>query len=322
MDVSWWVWALFTLLVLAMLALDLGVASRGEGVEEPGLRSAVLWSGAWISLALLFGVAVWPLYGAGPAVTYFTAYVLEKSLSVDNVFVFVLIFSELGTPPTQQRKVLYWGVLGALAMRGILIAAGLYLIVRFHWLLYPFAVLVLLAAARLLFGREKEREVVAAACSVCDSWVGRILPITPVLHRGKFLVRQRGRLVATPLLIALIVVETTDVVFALDSIPAAFAVTREPLLLYTSNVFAMLGLRSLYFVLAGALKRLRYLRLGLAGILAFVGGKMLLASIIEIPSWTSLAVIVAMVAGAVAFSLVLAPQPLKPPSSRRGPSLA
>jgi len=308
MDVSWWVWTLFAFLVLAMLALDLGLASRGAGEGPSRLRSAALWSGAWIALSLLFGLVVWRLYGMEPAVTYFTAYVLEKSLSVDNVFVFVLIFAELRTPPARQRKVLYWGVLGALVMRGILIAGGMFLISRFSWLIVPFAVLVLLAAVRILFGREKERQVVASACDVCGSWVARILPITPVLHGERFVIKQRGRLLATPLLVALIVVETTDFVFALDSIPAALAISREPFIIYTSNVFAMLGLRSLYFVLAGALKRLRYLRPGLAGILAFVGAKMLLSPVIEVPAWASLAVIIAILAVAVIFSLAFASQ--------------
>ena len=307
MNVSWWVWTLFAVLVLAMLALDLGYGSRGARNGAASLRSSILWSGAWIGLALAFGLVVWWLYDAA-AVTYLTAYVLEKSLSVDNVFVFVLIFSELKTPPRQQRKVLYWGVLGALVMRGILIGAGMYLIGRFHWLIYPFGLLVLLAAARIVFGREKERKVVAAACDVCGSWVARVLPITPVLQGDRFVVRQRGRVVATPLLVALIVVETTDLVFALDSIPAALAISRDPFIIYTSNVFAMLGLRSLYFVLADVLKRVRYLRLGLAGILAFVGGKMLLGSVVEVPAWVSLAVIVAILAVAVAFSLALPPR--------------
>ena len=302
MEVSRWMWTLFAFLVLAMLALDLGLASRGRQ-NGTGVRSAALWSAAWIGLSLLFGGVIWALYGTEPGVTYLTAYVLEKSLSVDNVFVFVLIFSELHTPPARQRKVLYWGVLGALVMRGILIAGGMYLIVRFHWLIYPFALVVLLAAARILFGREKERELVKAACDVCESWVARIIPITPVLQGDRFVVRQRGRLVATPLLVALIVVETTDFVFALDSVPAALSISRDPFIIYTSNVFAMLGLRSLYFVLADVLKRLRYLRPGLAGILAFVGAKMLLGSAIEIPAWASLAVIVAILGVAVAFSL-------------------
>src|SRR5438552_4453498 len=290
MNVSSWVWAVFGFLVLAMLSLDLGLASRGSR-QESTLRSAALWSGAWIGLAIGFGFVVFALYGAGPAATYFTAYLLEKSLSIDNIFVFVLIFSELRTPPAQQRKVLYWGVLGALVMRGILIAAGIYLLGRFHWAVYPFAALIILAAARIVFAREKERAVVVAACAVCDSWVARFLPVTPVLHGGKFLIRQRGRLVATPLLIALLVVETTDLVFALDSIPAVFAVTRDPFLVYTSNVFALLGLRSLYFVLAGAIRKLRFLRIGLGILLLFVAAKMLLADVIEIPPLVSLAVV-------------------------------
>src|SRR5262249_16074221 len=183
MIVSWCLWTLFGFLVLAMLALDLGLASRGSE-NGTGVRSAMLWSAAWIGLSLLFGGAIWGLFGPEPAVTYLTAYVLEKSLSVDNVFVFVIIFSELQTPPAKQRKVLYWGVLGALVMRGILIAGGMYLILRFHWLIYPFAVIVLLAAARILFGREQEREVVVAGCDGCSSGGGRSIPLEPV-QRGE-----------------------------------------------------------------------------------------------------------------------------------------
>jgi len=317
MEVSWWVWTLFALVVLAALALDLGVASRGPG-GGTSLRSAALWSGFWIGLSLLFGVVIWALYGPDPAVTYLTAYVLEKSLSIDNVFVFVIIFSELKTPPKSQRQVLYWGVLGALVFRGVLIAAGMYLIERFQWLIHPFAVLVLLAAARILFGREKEREMVTKACDVCGSWVARVLPITPVLHGERFLIRQRGRLLVTPLLVALIVVETTDFVFALDSIPAALSISRNPFIIYTSNVFAMLGLRSLYFVLADVLKRLRYLRPGLAAILAFVGAKMLLGSVIEVPAWASLMVIVAILGVAVVFSLAFPAQEAHPERANVG----
>jgi tellurite resistance protein TerC len=304
MHVSLWVWAVFAALVLAMLSLDLGLASR-DSRQASTLRSAALWSGAWIGLAIGFGVLVFALYGPHPAVTFFTAWLLEKSLSIDNIFVFVLIFSELRTPPAQQRKVLYWGVLGALIMRGVLIAAGIYLLDRFHWVVYPFAALIILAAARILFAREKEREVVVAACAVCDSWVARFVPITPVLHGGRFLIRQRGRLVATPLLITLLVVETTDLVFALDSIPAVFAVTRDPFLVYTSNVLAMLGLRALYFLLARAVERFRHLRFGLAAILLFVGAKMVLADVVDIPVWVSLSVVAAAIAGALAVSAAL-----------------
>jgi tellurite resistance protein TerC len=307
MNVSAWAWALFGALVLVMLAIDLGVGSRGSR-QEMTLRSSALWSAAWIGLALAFGMVVFGLLGPAPAVTYYTAYFLEKSLSIDNVFVFVLIFSELDTPKAQQRRVLYWGVLGALISRGILIAAGMYLLERFHWVLYPFAALIVLAAVRIVFGQQQERKAVVEACKVCDSWVARFIPVTPMLHGGKFLIRRSGRLVATPLLIALIVVETTDLVFALDSIPAVFAVSRSPFLVYTSNVFAMLGLRSLYFLLAGSIEKFRYLRFGLAGILVFVGAKMLLSDVIAVPTWTSLVVIAIAVSCAVILSLAWPPR--------------
>jgi len=304
---SLWVWALFGALVLAMLALDLGALRRSDG-EQP-FKSAVVWSAAWIGLGVGFGGIVFVLYGSDAALTYYTAYALEKSLSVDNIFVFVLIFAELQIPPAEQRRVLYWGVLGALVMRAILIALGVFLLARFHWVIYPFAALILFAAVRILFGQEKEREVVINACAVCSTWVARIIPITPVLWGHRFWVRKGGRLLATPLFIALILVEPTDAVFALDSIPAVFAVTQDPFLIYTSNIFAMLGLRSLYILLGGAVSRLRYLRFGLAFILAFVGVKLLLGSVVEIPAWASLGIILGAVAVSAAFSLMMIPPP-------------
>ena len=308
MDVSWWVWALFACVVLAALVVDLrvGRAARRTLRALP-IRTAALWSAGWVGLALLFGAVVHALYGPGAAVGYLSAYLLEKSLSIDNVFVFVLIFSELRIPPSEQRRVLSWGVLGALLLRGALIAGGVYLIHRFHWVVYPFAALILFAAVRLLFGAEKQRLAVVAACAVCSTWVARIVPITPVLHDSRFLIRQGGRLVATPLFVALVIVETTDLVFAMDSIPAVFAVTRDPFLVYTSNIFAMLGLRSLYFVLAGVVDRFRYLRFGLAAILAFVGGKMIMGEVVEMPTWVSLAVVAGALAAAVAASVFFAP---------------
>ena len=309
MTVAWWVWGLFGALVLAMLALDLGALRRSTG--EQSLRSAALWSAAWIGLGLGFGVIVFSLYGADASLLYFTAYALEKSLSIDNIFVFVLIFGELQIPPAEQRRVLFWGVLSALVMRAIFIALGIFLLERFHWVIYPFAALILFAAVRILFGQEKEREVVVNACAVCSTWVARIIPITPVLWGHKFWVRQGGRLLATPLLIALILVEVTDAVFALDSIPAVFAVTQDPFLIYTSNIFAMLGLRSLYIVLGGAVSRLRYLRYGLAFILGFVGMKLLLGEVLDIPAWLSLVIILGAVAISAAASLMMIPPPPK-----------
>jgi tellurite resistance protein TerC len=299
-------WVLFAMLVLAVLAIDLGVlrASR-RGPREMTLRSAAWWSAAWIGVSLGFAGIILVAEGAPAALTYLTAYLLEKSLSVDNVFVFVIIFSELRIPAAQQRRVLYWGVLGALVARAVLIAGGVFLLRRFQWIVYPFAALVIFAAVRLLWGREKERELVAAACAVCGSWVARIIPITPVVRGGSFWVREPGGLVATPLFVALVVIETTDVVFALDSIPAVFAVTNDLFLVYTSNVFAMLGLRSLYFLLAGVVERFRFLRAGLATILAFVGGKLMLTGVVEIPTWVSLAVIAAALSLSVMASVAI-----------------
>ena len=304
-------WALFAVLVLAMLAIDLYASRASRGSRMTTIGAAGLWTVAWVAVGLLFGAIVLRLYGSDAALTYLTAYVLEKSLSIDNIFVFVLIFSELRIPSTEQRRVLYWGVLGALGVRAALIAGGVYLLARFHWVIYPFAALILLAAARLLAGRKKEEAAVAAACAVCGTWVARLIPITSVTHGGRFWVREGGRIVATPLLVAVLIVETTDLIFALDSIPAVFAVTREPFLVYTSNVFAMLGLRSLYFVLADAVDRFQYLRFALAGILLFVGAKLLLGTVLEIPTWISLAVVFAALALAIAASLLRPPRRLR-----------
>ena len=295
-----WTWGLFAGLVLAMLALDVGLDHRGR--SAPTLRSAAAWSVAWVGLGLGFGLFVLVHYGPAPAVTYFTAYLLEKSLSVDNLFVFTLVFGELAIPAQYQRRVLSWGVYGALVLRGVMIGGGIAVLERFHWVIYPFAALVLAAAARLAWGEEQERRAVATACAICDSWVARVIPVTPVMRDGRFWVRVGGRVAATPLLVALVVVETSDALFALDSVPAVLAVTREPFLAYTSNVFAVLGLRSLYFLLAGAVARFHALRFAVAAVLAFVGAKMLLADVVDVPSWVSLVVIVGAVSAALAAS--------------------
>lgn len=306
-------WGFFAALVLAFLVVDLAfdarerrLALRTESPVAPSIemRSAALWSAAWIGLGLLFGLVVLALYGSQAMVTYYTAYVLEKSLSVDNLFVFALVFQELTIPVAYQRRVLYWGILGALAMRALLIAGGISILDRFHWALYPFALLILIAAARLLFGEKRERNVVIAACAACGSWVARFIPVTPVMRDGKFWIRQHGRLAATPLFIALIIIELSDVVFSLDSIPAVLAITRVPFLVYTSNVFAMLGLRSLYFLLASAVARFHALRYGLAAILLFVSAKMLLSSVVDVPSWLSLVVVIVILAITAGVSLL------------------
>lgn len=291
MRVSLWGWALFAALLIAAFAFDLGLFSRSRGQRELSPRRATLRSAAWIGLALLFALVIGLLYGRAEGLTFLTAYVLEESLSVDNIFVFVVIFSELRIPPPLQRGVLSWGVLSALVMRALLIGAGLFVLSRFHWVIYPFAGFILFAAVRLIWGQKKEHDIVVAACSVCSTWVARLIPITPQFHGGRFFVRQGGRLLATPLFVALVIVETTDIVFALDSVPAVLSVTRDPFLVYTSNIFAMLGLRSLYFVVAGAVERFRYLRIGLAAILIFFAARLLLSEIVEFPNHVSLAVI-------------------------------
>jgi len=291
---SFWGWIVFAILVLGAVAFDVGLLRRSRDETGPlSLRTAGFRSAGWIGLALLFGLGVTAVSGADAGLTYATAYFLEESLSVDNIFVFVLIFSELQIPAAQQRGVLLWGVLSALVLRGLLIGAGLFVLSRFHWVIYPFAAIIIFAAVRLLWGQQRQREIVVAACSVCSTWVARLVPVTPQFYGDRFLVKKEGRLLATPLFVALIIVETTDIVFALDSVPAVLAVTRDPFLVYTSNIFAMLGLRSLYFLLAGAVERFRYLKVGLALILIFFGARMLLTDVIEVPNYVSLAVIAA-----------------------------
>src|SRR5438876_4609555 len=267
-------------------------AARRPGTDADGSSSRnMAWVILWVGLGLAVGLWVAATQGKSPATEYFAAYLLEESLSVDNIFVFVVIFSELHIPAEYQRRVLLFGVAGALVFRGMAIFAGLTLIERVQWITYPFATLILFAAWRLLFGAERERKVVTEACDVCGTWIARVVRVSPVLHGHDFWRREGGRLVATPLLVALVVIETTDIVFALDSIPAVLAVTRNPLIVYSSNVMAMLGLRALYFVLSDAIHQLRYLRHGLAAVLVFTGGKMLVSDWIYISPGVSVTVI-------------------------------
>ena len=263
----------------------------------------IAWVIAWVGLGLAVGLVVAATQGRSAATEYFAAYLLEESLSVDNIFVFVVIFSELHIPSEYQRRVLVFGVAGALVFRALVIGAGLTLIERVQWITYLFASLILFAAWRLLFGAERERKVVKEACDVCGTWIARVVPVSPVLHGHDFWRRERGRLVATPLLVALVVIETTDIVFALDSIPAVLAVTRHPLIVYSSNVMAMLGLRSLYFVLSDAVHRLRYLRIGLAVLLVFTASKMLASEWVHVSAGVSVAVIGVVLLATIAASV-------------------
>jgi len=306
-------WVAFWCVITLAFVADALVAQRGGRASGP--RSAALWSALWIGLALLFGAGIAWRFGADVGLTYLTAYALEKSLSVDNLFLFILVFSQTGIPPALQHRALFWGVFGALLMRGVLIGVGVLLLERFHWLIYPFAALLVFAAGRMLWGENKERQLVESTCALCTSWVGRFIPITPVLHGSRFLARVDGRRMATPLLVALVAIESADLVFALDSIPAVFAVTTDPFLVYTSNVFALFGLRSLYFVLAGAVQKLRFLRLGLAVMLLFVAAKMVLAGVVEVPPALSLAVV------ACIFTVAVVASKLVPERSSETPAM-
>jgi tellurite resistance protein TerC len=245
----------------------------------------------WVGLGLAVGLWVAVTQPGSAAAEYYAAYFLEESLSVDNIFVFVIVFSELHIPREYQLRVLRFGIAGALVFRALMIGAGIALVQQFHWIIYPFAGLILFAAWRLQFGEARERRVVTGACDVCATWIARVVRVSPMLQGRAFWRREEGRLVATPLFVALVVIETADIVFALDSIPAVLAVTRNPLIVYSSNVMAMLGLRSLFFVLSDALHRLRYLRQGLAAVLVFSGAKMLSSDWIHINAGMSVAII-------------------------------
>ncbi len=280
------------------------MAARKAKPAVPSVASGnVIRVAFWIGVALAFGVWVAVARGATAAAEYYAAYLLELSLSVDNIFVFVIVFSELHIPAESQRRVLAWGVTGALVFRAVMIIAGIVLIQRFDWIMYPFGALILFAAWRMLFAEERERRVVAGACEVCSTWIARVVRVSPVLDRHKFWRRDGGRLVATPLFVALAVIETTDIVFALDAVPAVLAITRNPLIVYSSNVLAMFGLRSLYFVVSDALDRLQYLRHGLAAVLVFTGAKMIGSEWVHVSPGVSVGIIGLVLSVTIAVSM-------------------
>jgi tellurite resistance protein TerC len=296
-------WALFIVFVLAMLALDLGVFHRKA--HAVGFKEAAIWSGVWVGLALLFNVGMWWKFGAQPATEFLTGYLIEKSLSVDNIFVFVVIFGALGIPPLYQHRVLFWGILTALVLRAAMILAGTALLARFHWLIYVFGAFLVLTGVKLFYAWKKGKEEHPEE-SALMRWVRRVLPSTTKLDGAHFFTVENGRRLATPLFLALLLVEFTDVVFALDSIPAIFAVTKDPFIVFTSNIFAILGLRSLFFLLAGMVEKFHYLKVGLAGVLVFVGVKMSLVDVVKVEPFVSLAIILAMLGSSVWASLVRA----------------
>jgi len=290
-------WILFNLFVLAMLVLDLGVFHRRAHTVR--FREALAWSVAWIALAAIFAVVVFFWHGRTPALEFVTGYVIELSLSVDNLFVFLLIFRFFQVPAIHQHKVLFWGILGALIMRAIFIAAGVSLIERFHWIIYVFGAFLIYSGVKLFF--QKEAEIHPEKNPVLRLF-RRLVPVTEDYAGDKFFVRNPG-LYATPLFVVLLVVETTDLLFAVDSIPAILAITRDAFIVYTSNVFAILGLRSMYFSLAGMMEMFRYLHYGLSLVLVFVGAKMLLSHYWEIPTPVALAAVASVLAISVIASM-------------------
>jgi tellurite resistance protein TerC len=295
-------WIGFTAFVLAMLVLDLSVFHRKA--HEVRIREALIWTGVWIGMALLFNLGVYLWFGVEKGLEFLTGYLIEKALSVDNIFVFLVIFSYFRVPGALQHRVLFWGILGALVTRAIFILLGAALLHRFHWVVYLFGAFLVFTGIKLLFQGESE---VHPENNPVLRLFARFVPTVSDYRGPRFTVVEAGRRYATPLLMVLVVVETTDVMFAVDSIPAIFAVTSDPFIVYTSNIFAILGLRALFFVLAGTMEKFHYLKVGLGLVLAFVGVKMLLADVYKVPVGISLGVIAALLAGSIIISLLRPP---------------
>jgi len=298
-----WFWIAFNAVILLLLVLDLTVVSRKH--RRVPFKQALLMSAFWIGLAMAFAVFVQQWLGAAKALEFVTGYVLEEALSVDNLFVFILLFAYFKVPPEEEKTVLFWGIIGALIMRGIFIGAGVALVQRFHWILYAFGVFLIWTGFQLLREGNEEQD---PSRNIVLKFCRRFLPLTDSYEGKSFFVRRDGRVLATPLFVVLLVVETTDILFATDSIPAILAITRDPFIVYTSNVFAILGLRSMYFALAGMMKLFHYLNYGLSVVLMFIGAKMLLPERYHVPTWVALAV-VAGVLGLSVLASVLFPKP-------------
>jgi tellurite resistance protein TerC len=312
-------WAGFILGVLVLLALDLGVFHRTPAVI--GARQAALWSGFWIALAIVFGAGVWVAFGKEPAFEFAAGYLLEKGLSVDNLFVFLVIFKAFAVPRQLQHRVLFWGIVGAVLMRGAFIAAGVALIHRFEWVLYVFGAILIVTGIRLFFENEGPTH---PEQSRYVRFLRRVIPCSDGYRGPRFVVREDGRRMATPLLLVLIVVEVTDVIFATDSIPAIFGITRDPFIIFSSNVLAILGLRALFFLLADMMDRFHYLHVGLACVLVLVGVKMLIEKWLQVPVAASLGVVGAALGLSVIASLLTSPPAREPAAAgdepRRAPT--
>lgn len=295
---SIWIWVGFNLLVLIMLAIDLGLFSHHE--HEIHFREALRRSGIWIVLALMFGVGIYLWRGPDIGLQFFTGYLIEESLSVDNLFVMLTIFTYFRVPRRYQHKVLFWGIIGALIMRGIFILAGVALIERFYWIIYLFGTLLVVTGVKMAF--EKEPEIHPEQNPVLKLF-RRVMPVAGNYAGSRFFVREAGKRMATPLMVVLVLIESTDLIFAVDSVPAVLSVSRDPFIVYTSNVFAILGLRSLYFALAGLMHRFHYLHYGLSVILIFVGSKMLLTDLLHVPILLALGVVISVLVISIVASL-------------------
>ena len=302
-----WLWAVFGAMVLVMLIVDLVLVGRGQQ-KEISFRESAIWSCVWVGISLLFAAGLWwYLEGqAGPEVAtdrtleFLAGYLIEKSLAVDNVFVWLMIFSFFGVPLALQKRVLAYGVVGAILMRAVLIFVGAWALARFHWILYVFGAILLFTGVKMWVMAEQKPDL---ANNPLLKWLGRHIPSTPVLHGERFFVREQGVRLATPLFFALVFVEFSDLVFAVDSIPAIFAVTSDPFIVLTSNVFAILGLRAMYFLLAGMAERFSLLKYGLAAVLVFIGAKMMLIDLYKIPIAVSLAVVATLIGTSIVLSL-------------------
>ncbi len=297
----WWAWTGFLAFIACMLALDLGVFNRRS--HEVSVKEALVWCAVWFSLAMGFNLLVSAKLGPQPALEFFTGYLVELCLSVDNVFVFIVIFQYFRVEPRHQHRVLFWGILGAVLMRALFIFAGISLINAFHWIIYLFGAFLVYTGVKLAL--PKKADGFAPEKNPLIKLARRVLPVTPHFEGGNFFVRPQGRLHATPLFIVLLVIETTDVMFALDSIPAVIAITRNEFVVFTSNIFAILGLRSLYFAVSGIMQLFRYLNVGLAVILIFVGLKMLASHYIDVPIKLSLGIIGSVLAISVIASVMI-----------------
>ncbi len=301
---QFWLWAGFIAFVLTMLVIDLGIFNRKSHAIK--MKEALIWCAVWITLAMVFCIGTYFYKGHHAGIEFLTGYLIELSLSLDNLFVFLLIFSYFRVAPTLQHKVLYWGILGALVMRAVMIAGGIALITKFHWVIYVFGAFLVFTGIKMLTSGDTE---VHPEKNPIIKLARKLFPVTPQFHGDHFFARIDGRLFATPMFLVLLMIETTDLVFAVDSIPAILAITRDTFIVYTSNVFAILGLRSFYFALAGMFYKFRFLKVGLSIVLSYVGIKMLIADIYKIPTLLSLGVIVVTIGTSILVSFLIPAKP-------------